>query len=91
MTVFAACNGVRILAYIPQMQKAAFDQNGASAISMTTSALFLVANLSTVAYALINRDDWRLALCFAGNALCCIGILAIASYKRREHASTSSQ
>ena len=48
-------------------------------------SLFLVAHLSTVAYALINRSDWGMAACFAINAICCVAILAIAYWKRRRH------
>lgn len=89
MALFAACNSVRVLAYIPQIRKAAIDANGAAAISLTTWALFLVANLSTVAYALVNREDWNLALCFSANACCCVAILAITSWKRQAHARRS--
>jgi hypothetical protein len=85
VALFAASNSFRIFAYIPQMRKAAVDKNGASAISYTTWVLFLVANLSTVAYALVNRSDWGLAACFGGNAICCMAILAIAYWKRRDH------
>ena len=85
LMLFTACNSVRILAYIPQMRTAVRDKNGASAISYTTWGLFLIANLSTVAYALVNRADWSLALCFAGNALCCVAILAITYAKRRQY------
>jgi hypothetical protein len=85
LMLFAACNGVRIFAYIPQIRKGAIDQNGASAISYTTWAMFLIAHLSTVAYALINRADPELAACFAGNAVCCLVILAVAYCKRRGH------
>ena len=87
LALFAACNSVRVLAYLPQMHKAAMDENGASAISRTTWSLFLVAHVSTIAYALVNRSDPWLALCFAGNALCCVVILAIAWWKRRDRAS----
>ena len=69
LAAFAACNGVRILAYIPQIAKAATDRNGAAAISCTTWLLFLVAHLSTVAYAIVNQANWGLAACFAGNGL----------------------
>ena len=86
LMLFGACNGLRILAYIPQIRKAAMDKNGASAISYTTWALFLIAHVSTVAYALINRSDWGLAVCFAGNALCCAAILVVAFVNRRRHA-----
>lgn len=82
---FAACNSLRIFAYIPQIRKAATDENGASAISCTTWLLFLVAHLSTVAYAVVNRSDWGLAACFAVNAVCCLAIVAVAYCKRRRH------
>jgi hypothetical protein len=85
LSAFAACNSLRVIAYIPQIRKAATDENGASAISYTTWILFLVAHLSTVAYAIINRSDWGLAVCFAGNAICCLIIVAIAYCKRRRH------
>jgi hypothetical protein len=87
LALFAACNSFRVVAYVPQILKAATDRNGASSISFTTWLLFLLAHLSTVAYALINRDDWGLAACFAINAVCCVAILAIAYWKRRRHAS----
>jgi hypothetical protein len=87
LTIFAACNGLRMLAYVPQIHKAACDSNGASAISYTTWGLFLVANLSTVAYALVNRADWWLAACFAGNAVFCSVILVAAFRNARRHAT----
>ena len=83
LAAFAACNGVRILAYIPQIVKAATDRNGAAAISCTTWLLFLVAHLSTVAYAIVNQANWGLAACFAGNGLCCVAILVVTLSKRR--------
>src|SRR5262245_24322783 len=86
LALFAACNSFRVVAYVPQILKAASDRNGASSISCMTWFLFLLAHLSTVAYALINRSDWGLAACFATNAVCCVAILAIAYWKRRSHA-----
>jgi hypothetical protein len=85
MTLFAACNSIRVVAYIPQIAKAATDRNGASSISFTTWFLFLIAHLSTVAYAFVNREDWGLAACFAINALCCVAILAVAYWKRCDY------
>jgi hypothetical protein len=84
--LFALCNGLRVLAYLPQMRKAASDRHGASAISCTTWALFLVAHLATIAYALVNRSDWWLAVCFGANALGCLAIVAITCWKRWRHA-----
>jgi hypothetical protein len=86
LALFAACNFIRIFAYFPQIYKAATDKNGATAISYTTWGLFLIAHLSTIAYALVNRSDWWLAACFACNALCCLAILAVAYRKSRAHA-----
>ncbi len=83
--MFAACNAIRLVAYLPQLHKAAKDPNGASSVSCTTWALFLLGHLSTVAYALVNRSDWVLAACFASNAVCCIAILAVVYWKRRKH------
>lgn len=85
-TMFTACNSIRVVAYIPQILKAAADRNGASSVSFATWFLFLIAHLSTVAYALVNRADLGLAACFAVNALCCVAILAVAYCKRREYA-----
>jgi hypothetical protein len=90
LALFAASNGLRLFAYIPQIRKAASDRNGASAISYTTWSLFLAANISTVAYALINRADWGLALCFSCNALCCAAILGVTYWKGRCRVRTVS-
>jgi uncharacterized protein with PQ loop repeat len=86
LLLFAACNSIRVVAYVPQILKAATDKNGASSISFMTWSLFLLAHRSTVAYALINHTDWGLAACFAVNAICCVAILAAAYWKRRSHA-----
>jgi uncharacterized protein with PQ loop repeat len=86
LALFTACNSIRMVAYLPQILRAATDKNGASSISCTTWSLFLIAHVSTVAYALMNRADWGLAACFAGNAVCCLVILAVAYWKRRGHA-----
>jgi uncharacterized protein with PQ loop repeat len=85
LALFTACNSLRMIAYVPQILKAAADKNGASSISCTTWTLFLIAHVSTVAYALINRSDWGLATCFAGNAVCCLAILTVAYWKRRDY------
>ena len=83
---FAACNSIRVVAYAPQILKAATDKKGASSISFMTWSLFLLAHVSTVAYAIINRSDWGLAACFAVNPICCVAILGIAYCKRRSYA-----
>lgn len=85
IALFAACNFIRMFAYVPQIYKAATDKNGAAAISYTTWSLFLLANVSTIAYAIVNQSDWWLAACFACNALCCSAILLVAFFKKASH------
>ena len=89
LALLAIGSAVRIIAYVPQVLKAASDKNAVSSISLTTWFLSLVANLSTVAYALIDRSDWGMAACFTGNAACCVAILLITCWKRRTYALRS--
>jgi hypothetical protein len=86
LALFAAFNSIRIIAYIPQIVKLITDRTGASSISFLTWGLFLAANVSTVAYALVNRSDWTLAAYFSVYAACCAAILVLAYAKRRSHA-----
>lgn len=61
LALFAICNSLRIFAYLPQIRAALIDHNGATAISYTTRGLFFLTNTAAVAYALVNRQDLRLA------------------------------
>src|SRR5262245_46508286 len=85
LVVFTLCNSLRVLAYAPQIARAAKDNGGAQAISFATWGLFLFANVSAVAYALVNKEDWMMAGMFFGNAAGCIAILLIAAWKRSVH------
>jgi len=82
--VFTVMNTLRIVAYVPQMFKAAQDANGASAISYATWTLFLISHLTTIAYALVGLGDLVMALVFAANALACLAIISITWVKRRQ-------
>ncbi len=84
LIAFTLCNSFRLLAYLPQIAKAAKDPGGAQAISFSTWGLFLFANISAVAYALVNKDDWTMAAMFLGNAAGCTAILLIAAWKRSQ-------
>jgi hypothetical protein len=89
--VFTLCNSVRVIAYVPQITKAATDREGAQAISFTTWGLFLVSNASAVAYALVNKDDWTMALLFLANAAGCSAIILIGALKRCQHRCREAQ
>ncbi|MBQ0822301.1 hypothetical protein HPT29_017275 [Microvirga terrae] len=91
LLVFTACNTARILAYLPQIVKISRDRQGAAAISYTTWTLFGVSHLSTVAYAVLVVDDWRMATVFAGNTLCCVLIVTLTVWKRQDYARRRAQ
>lgn len=82
LAAFALCNSIRVFAYVPQIVSVARDRNGATAISYTTWGLFALSHLSTVAYAILTLDDWRMAAVFAANAACCTIILGLTALKR---------
>jgi hypothetical protein len=79
---FTLCNTARVFAYLPQIVKISRDAQGAAAISYTTWALFGVSHLSTVAYAVLVVTDWRMAVVFSANTLCCVIILGLTAWKR---------
>jgi hypothetical protein len=85
LTVFTACNSLRVIAYLPQILQVGRDANGATAISRTTWALFAASHQSTVAYAMVVADDWRMAAVFGANTACCLAILGLTTYKRTRH------
>ena len=85
LIVFTLCNSLRVLAYAPQITRAARDRSGAEAISFVTWGLFLFSNISAVAYALVNTQDWTMAAVFVGNAVGCAAILLIGLWKRSQH------
>jgi len=84
-TAFTLCNSFRVVAYVPQIARAARDRSGAEAISFGTWGLFLVSHASATAYALVNKQDWTMASVFLGNAFGCGAILLIAAWKRCRH------
>jgi hypothetical protein len=83
--MFTLCNSLRVLAYVPQIAKAAADRSGAEAISFSTWGLFFLSNISVVAYAVVNREDWTMAAMFLANAVGCATILLIGARKRSQH------
>jgi hypothetical protein len=84
---FTLTNSLRVLAYVPQMLKAAQDGNGASAVSYSTWTLFLISHLTTIAYALVCPGDLVMAFIFLANAFACLTIIAITFVKRRRYAA----
>jgi hypothetical protein len=85
LAAFMLCNSLRVVAYVPQIARAAKDQSGAQAVSFATWGLFLFSNLSAVAYALVNKGYWTMASMFLANAIGCSTILLIGAWKRAQH------
>ena len=85
LIVFAACNGLRLVAYVPQILRVARDEAGASAVSYTTWGLFALANVSTVLYAVLVVADLSLALVFSANTVGCSLIFGLTLLKRWRH------
>ncbi len=82
LVVFTVCNTARVFAYLPQIVKISRDTQGATAISYATWTLFGISHLSTVAYAILVVNDWRMAAVFAANTLCCAVIVGLTAWKR---------
>jgi hypothetical protein len=80
---FAALNGLRMLAYVPQIVAVVRDRHGARAVSCVTWGLFAVANVSTVVYALTNLGDGLMVAIFSINTLLCLTIAVAAAVKQR--------
>jgi hypothetical protein len=85
LATFTLCNSLRVLAYVPQIAKVATDRSGVKAISFSMWGLFLLSNMSAVAYAVVNRADWTMAAMFLGNAVGCAIILLVSVWKRAQH------
>jgi len=82
LLAFTGCNSVRVVAYLPQIWKAAVDSDGAQAVSFMTWSIFLASNITTVAYALVNQADWTMASIFLINTAGCFAVLALAGWRR---------
>jgi uncharacterized protein with PQ loop repeat len=89
--LFTACNTARVFAYLPQIVKISQDTQGATAISYMTWGLFGISHLSTVAYAVLVVDDWRMAAVFAANTGCYVIIVGLTAWKRASLRSSQGQ
>jgi CSLREA domain-containing protein len=89
IALFAFFNAVRVIAYLPQIVTLWRVNDGAPAVSCTTWVLFAASHLSTVCYALLALADWRMALIFGVNAVCCLAIVGLVIIKRIQHARST--
>ncbi len=80
---FALGNGLRIVAYVPQLVRLFRAADGAQAVSCVTWSLFAAANLSTVLYAAIALRDPHVTIMFLINGAFCLAIVIVTFAKRQ--------
>ena len=89
--VFTVFNALRLVSYLPQIYKIARDTNGAATISYSTWILWTAANGSTAIYSFTNLGDITLAWTNGLNALCCIVVITLTAFKKRQYHLLSRQ
>ena len=90
LSLFTICSSIRIFGYLPQLLRTARDTSGGASTSVTTWIVFLAANASVVAYAIVNVKDVVMATVFGVNVLCCALIAFSTLWKRHRFAATRS-
>jgi Na+/alanine symporter len=83
--LFAFFNTLRIVSYVPQIYRVARDTRGASCISYLTWMLWTAANASTSFYAFANLGDLMLGLVHLLNTVCCLTVIGLTLFKRRQY------
>lgn len=87
VVLFALTNGMRVLAFLPQIALLLRDRSGAAAVSCGTWLLFLVSNMSTAAYGAVVLDDRWMTLIFTGSSILNASIVALVLMRR--HSSSA--
>jgi hypothetical protein len=87
LVTFYAFNALRVGAYLPQIIRVANDNNGAPTISYTTWSVWIGANASTAAYALVVSPNWTLFAVNALNAIGCAAVVVLTVLKRHQFAT----
>ena len=83
LALFSLCNLLRVGSYLPQILRVANDTEGAKAISYWTWGMWIAANGSTAAYALVNIADRVLFIVSTMNTLGCLAVVGLTIWKRR--------
>jgi hypothetical protein len=84
LALFSLFNVLRLGSYVPQIIRVANDAGGAQAISYTTWCVWIGANGSTAAYAIVNLSDLKLFAISLVNTLCCIVVVGLTMWRRRQ-------
>jgi hypothetical protein len=84
LTLFSLFNGLRIFSYLPQIYRVATDEGGAKAIAYSTWSIWIGANATTSAYALIHLGDLPLCMINASNTAGCLAVVILTAFKRSQ-------
>lgn len=84
-TIYAVCNALRVLSYVPQILAVARENSGAHAISLASWLFWFVSHAVTAVYGAAVLNDPLLAGMMWGNAAGCLAIAAITITKRRRY------
>ena len=80
--IYAGCNVVRLLFYVPQMLAVMRDPLGACAISLSTWTFWTFSHAVTTVYCGLVVNDPLLAVMMLGNTLGSCAIVALTARKR---------
>jgi len=84
--IYAVCNAVRLLMYVPQMVAVMRDRCGAHAISLITWTYWSFSHAVTAVYCHVMANDLMLAGVMWGNAAGCLAVVALTMKKRQQYA-----
>jgi hypothetical protein len=89
LALFSLFNVLRLGSYLPQIARVAADTEGAKAISYSTWSVWIGANASTAAYAVVNITDWGLFAISTSNTIGCASVVVLTMWKRRRLVSAA--
>ena len=80
--VYAVCNSLRLVSYVPQIVAVVRETSGAHAISIASWVFWMVSHAITAVYGRAVLNDPLLAWMMWGNAAGCLAIAALTVAKR---------
>jgi len=89
--IYALCNAVRLLIYVPQIVAIARERSGAYAISMFSWTFWSFSHAVTAIYCHIVVHDPLLGGMMWGNAFGCLAVVVLTAAKRRRYGWTCEQ
>ena len=83
--IYAVCNAVRLLIYVPQIVAIARERSGAHAISMFSWIFWSFSHAVTAVYCHIIVNDPLLGSMMWGDAFGCLAVVVLTAAKRRRY------